>query len=82
MEKKPSKKKYHQPLTPWERIKAVLCFCCLRRQNRRSYNKKRREKKRKDKQKQKLISGFVKNDSFYEKYDFQNRGLRKNWSSF
>ena len=29
-----------------------------------------------------MMTGFIKTDSFYENYDFQNRGIRKNWKKF
>ena len=50
--------------------------------NKTHYNRKRSAKKRKEKKMNEKIAGFVKTDIFYENYDFQNRGLRKNWAKF
>lgn len=62
----------------WE----YLTNCCRSKSSKRSAKKERKRLNKKKKQWEQMMTGFVKTDSFYENYDFQNRGIRKNWKKF
>lgn len=74
------KKSASEPLT----LMGLLTCKCLRgrdHKKRKSGTSSRRKNSTSKKRKEK-ITRFVKTDDFYEIYNFQNRGIRKNWTKF
>ncbi|CDW88835.1 transmembrane protein [Stylonychia lemnae] len=74
---KEKKKKKKKKKFSWRKF---LCYCSKSHQISRL--KKQRSKQKKLQKNNQKLNNIINADDFYKSYDFQNRGIRKNWKVF